>query len=185
MDAFIEVSKVYVWPLSIIIVLLVYRNRIHALLDRIISAKLPGGTEISFGNAGIDKNESERDSNLRNTGGTNESIVNQMDIQLNKIGNIYWAGNDLMWTIDVLLRGGNRNTIMHGLRQSFHHLREIGITKGYLFEKMQELYDRAEKSFESDWTNQMRQHYASDLRAIKDKAGFIIQRKQTNFSPEP
>jgi hypothetical protein len=48
-------------------------------------------------------------------------------LKTSAIGNIYWLGHDLMWTADVLLRGGSSKDVLIGLDQAQHHLGQVGL----------------------------------------------------------
>jgi hypothetical protein len=44
-------------------------------------------------------------------------------------GNLYWLGHDLMWTADMLLRGGPAEQVLIGLDQALHHLDKVEMAK--------------------------------------------------------
>jgi trehalose-6-phosphate synthase len=90
-----------------------------------------------------------------------------------------------MWTIDVTLRGASRNSILHGLRQSCHHAKSIGLENTTSTKKLAELQSDVEKREESDIDQKYREQISLELRRICDQYGTLTEAAQRDFDPGP
>ena len=100
-------------------------------------------------------------------------------------GNLFWLGHDLVWTIDTLLRGGPRDQIFHGLRQSLHHLRSLGFVGTPIESRVDRLTADAERSLDKDWTAGKRKRYTAELASIVRAIGDLAEASQPDFEPGP
>jgi len=182
-----EILKVIAWPFVAlvigILVLFLFKKDIRNLLNRLKTAKWPGGTETSFnyGDADVDKPAKKE------KGGVvidNTPSSRYMGVKWNNSGNVFWLGHDLVWTIDVIIRGAPRDRIVHGLRQSLHHIRSLGFTATPIESRLNRLMDNAEKSLEADWTPAERNKYADEVATIIEYIGKLAEGNQTDFKPK-
>jgi hypothetical protein len=171
-----EIIKVLAWPTTIIFLGWLLRREVIAVIGRVESAKLPGA-EFTFGKSSVDQISN------RKTRTALMPTANRADWA--KTGNLYWLANDIMWTIDALLRGAPGNAIVYGLRQSLHHLRELGLEESSYGNWLVRMYGAAGKLLESEWTPDIRNQYALDLRRLSDQLGTIAESQQMNFVAEP
>lgn len=178
-DAIISTVGVIVsavaWPLTVAGLVVGFRPQLGVLLERLVSAKLPGGTEVLFGRSQADQQAAK--ANLL------EKDTPETRIDLQKVGNLYWLGHDVMWSIDVLLRGGQRADILHGLRQSKHHATEIGLS--VWAERLGNLYRAVTETRESELTIARRDQISGELRRISDQIGAIAEANQGGFRSSP
>jgi hypothetical protein len=172
-----ELTKTLAWPVTVLVLAIVLRKKISGMLDRIQSARLPGGAEFSFGNPTVDK---PAESMLRPL-----SKPEGLSPDLTKVGNLFWLSHDIMWTIDVVLRGAPRSTIVYGLRQAQHHLSELGLAHTRMAEVLAKLHDKAERTVEPDWSATLRNSFAVELRHLSDDLGRLFASKQSSFKPNP
>lgn len=168
--------EVLAWPATILLLTWFYRREIKAALGRIEKAKLPGGAEFAFGNTSIDKVHGKIP--LENSSKTTEG-------NWSKPGNVYWLGHDIMWTIDAMLRGAPHGRIVHGITQSCHHLKEIGLENSSLGSRLKQILERANGFLEADWTPENRNKFALDLRRITDQLGMMASAHQPEFASHP
>lgn len=171
-----EIVKALAWPVTTVLLAWFLRHDVRAAFGRVEKAKLPGGTELSFGKTSADQPSADRP--LRMT-----SSAEDADWQ--KTANVYWLGHDIMWTIDVVLRGAPRSTIVHGLSQALHHLREVGLADRAYGDLLKRLRDRAEQSLEPEWTPTLRDQFAGQLRRLSDQIGALAESQQPEYSPGP
>jgi hypothetical protein len=162
------------WPLVVVGLALIFRRQLGLLLDRTVTAKLPGGTELSFGASQADQ-KNEKPKELQPP-----SLGNPVDWR--KVGNLYWLGHDIMWSIDVLLRGGGKPDILHGLKQSTHHANEIGMS---IWAKRLEELHNAIAALETDLTRSKRDEVGFKLRRISDQVGALAETQQTGYRGWP
>jgi hypothetical protein len=171
-----EIIKALAWPVTVLSLAWILRHEVRAVIGRMESAKLPGGTEVSFGKATIDKLQERR------------APVAMLTANLGdwtRIGNIYWLGHDIMWTIDVILRNAPGSTITHGLRQSIHHLNQLGLSDSSPGIQLKRLYENARQMLESEWTSELRNQYSVDLRRTSDQIGALAESQQQSFRADP
>ena len=99
-----------------------------------------------------------------------------------KSGDLYWLGHDLMWTLDVMLRGADKPEILHGIRQSIHHARELALT--VCAQRLEKLHDAVNSAPES-LTTSHRDEFGIELRRITDQFGAIAEAAQPGFRASP
>jgi hypothetical protein len=144
------------WPLTAVVLAFLLRRQILALLDRLKSARFPGG--IGFELFPLPHEEGASRITAETHGG---------DVNRDKIEAIYWLGHDLMWTVDVLLRGGPGSYVTHGLRQSCKHIRTLGLQDSRQGQAVLQLLDKAEGRLESAWTTVDREALAKDILGLR------------------
>jgi len=138
------------WPLTAIALALLLRRQISALFDRLRSARLPGG--IGFDLFPFSQGEGAVPIAAETDG--------EGDADRDRIKAVYWLGHDLMWTVDVLLRGGPGSYVTHGLRQSCKHISVLGIQDSRHGRTVLQLLRNAEGRPESAWTTADRETVA-------------------------
>jgi len=102
-----------------------------------------------------------------------------------KFGNIYWVGHDLLWTVVQLLNQGSREKILEGLFQSKHHLSEVRFVQSSFSSRLEQIYQEALRTTESDWTAERRGHVATQVQSIARNLGEIISANQPAFKSHP
>jgi len=179
-----EILKVLVWPFVVLIIgilfLVLFKKDISNLLSRMRKAKWPGGTETSFnyGDAGIDKVDKKDGTVIDNTPPSRYA-----GMKWGNSGNVFWLGHDLMWTIDVIIRGAPRETIVHGLKQSLHHVSSLGFMSTPIESRLRSLLENADKTLQTDWTSDERNRYADEVAAIVEYIGKLAESNQSDFRP--
>ncbi len=165
------------WPVTVVVLALAFRRELVKVIGRLDSAKLPGGTQLSFGTATVDKEDSKRPAQDEDAG------TNSLD--RTKVGNIYWLGYDLMWTVDALLRGAPGLEVRHGIRQALHHLTQLGGQDTSAGQKLRQLYDQVRDMTEADWHARVRNRFSVDIRDIADEVGVSVESMQPKYMPRP
>lgn len=179
------------WPAVVLVLGIVFLVRftpeIAELLKRLRKGKLPGGTEFFFGygEAPIYKATELPSAEVKAKPVAKPEQPKENAIKWRNSGNLFWLGHDLVWTIDVLLRGGPREHIVHGLRQSLHHLRSLGFVGTPIESRLARLKANAESSLEKDWTPPQRSDYTRELAALIRAIGDIAEANQPGFDPNP
>jgi len=87
--------------------------------------------------------------------------------------------------MDVIVRGAPRENIVHGLRQSLHHIRSLGFNNSPIEARLSRLLEDAEKSLQTDWTPEQRNRYASEVASITGYIGELAKANQPSFEPKP
>jgi hypothetical protein len=172
------ILKALAWPTATLILGLVFRSEIKDVFRRLRTAKLPGGTEASFGygTAAVDKRSSEP-----NPPAAAVASAGIKGIKLSNSGNLFWLGHDLMWTADVVLRGAPLDVVLHGVRQSLKHARAMGFEGSSVESRLRQLHDHVDGSDSSDWTAERRNQVASDINRVIATVGDVAVAGQPDF----
>jgi hypothetical protein len=185
------------WPVVALFIIFLLKSDIRRLCQRLRMANLPGGAEASFvdyGEASIDENPTQMpdgapsDSKRQPTAPTQPPARQESvgpAVKWENSGNLFWIGHDLMWTVDVTLRGGPRNSIVHGLRQSRHHLRSLGLAGTPIESRLGQLESQVRGSLNQDWTASQRNVLSNDLTQIIRDIGDLAEAHQPGFMPRP
>lgn len=171
------------WPLLVFFAVLLFKRDLRGLFNRLQTAKLPWGAEAAFqfNEIGIDKT-SPNDTIKAQSNST--AIAASKGIKWENTGNLYWLGSDLLWTVDVLLRGGPRELIVRGINQSLHHGRSIGLANSAFESRLSRLLTEAKGSLQNDWTEEKRMQFANELWAIHVEIGHIASTNQPDYKPQ-
>ena len=155
------------WPLAVITVAFFFQDDVKVLVNTLSqrgkSITLPG---IEFSLHGPN--------------------ANRIDAALNKdsLGNIYWLGADLMFTVSALLERLDRAHVLHGIKQTLHHLRNCGLAG------TTEQQTRASEVLESAFkeTNEVeelddviRRKIAAKLVVLRNQIGATIEAAQNVY----
>ncbi len=116
---------------------------------------------------------------------TSNAKRNKCPKEAQKFGNIYWLGHDLLWTAAQLVNQGSREKILEGLFQSKHHLSEIRLIRLPFSSRLEQIYQEAMHTTESDWTAERRVHLATQIYAIARELGEAISKNQPAFKSHP
>ena len=102
-----------------------------------------------------------------------------------RFGNIYWVGHDLLWTVAQLSSQGSREKILEGLFQSKHHLNEVRFVQSSFSSRLEQIYQDALNTAESDWTAERRRLVVTQVASIAREIGNIISANQPAFKSHP
>lgn len=133
------------WVLLIIVVLLVFKKQLVDLFERLKEAEW-AGSKVKFDQPKI-------------------SFLQQPQ-KASKENSIFWLGHDMMWTMDVIMRGAGNDYILHGLRQSIFHAKTCGL------DEQAETLDKLRQNIQTQpkaLSPEDRVTLVSSLRAITDE----------------
>lgn len=173
-----ELFHIVIWPATVLVIVLVvllgFRNELRRLFTRMAVARLPGGTELTFGNSKVDRPVEK----LAPT-----TAEEKVHVDWTKHANLFWLAHDLMWSIDVILRGGEKSKILHGLVQSKHHASELGLAVSA--RRLGKLHNYVVALRDEDVTVEEREKIGLELRRITDQLGAIAEAAQPLFHGRP
>ena len=167
------------WPvfLAIFLCFSAYLFR-EEIKDRIRALREMRRFGMTFGESSIDGQVSIQPSAA---GRTPQQTAGRPSFQ-DKAGNLFWLGHDLMWTVDVIVRGAPKERIMHGLTQSLHHLRSLEIADTANAEQLiVRLRDQIKSLLSREITPKLRDEVATELYAIVLGIGRLIEQSQPGF----
>ena len=166
MDAITELITALSLPITAALLWFIFRRHITSL-------KLPGGTQIDFKQTGKD---------MRYTPAM-ERLKTHLYARWENTGSIYWLGHDLMWTMQITLRGAGKNDIMFGLRQSLHHLRAVELADKMPEHRLSQMIAYVDGQLEAGFIDDLRVKLARDIDHVLDEIGAYMEANQTGFQP--
>ena len=138
-------------------------------------ARLPGGTVLTFGNSKVDRPVEKRE--------PVNAEEEKAHVDWTKNADLFWLGHDLMWSIDVTLRGGKRSEISYAVRQSKHHASELGLLVSAM--RIGILHNSIVALRDDEITLEEREKISVELRRITDQLGAIAEASQPLFRGWP
>jgi len=172
------------WPLLVLVFVWLFKNDIRGLVKRLVKAELPGSA-FEFGDASIDKPVQQPSPEPKTESVAKAKQPKRDSIRWGNSGNLFWAGHDLMWTIDVLLRGAPREKIAYGLKQSLHHVSSLGLVGPPIESRLARLKAEADSTLQKDWTPSLRNEYARELTSLINDIGKRADANQVDYEPTP
>lgn len=166
------------WPCAVIISVLVLRDALRKLLNRMSSASVGGekGPLINFASEG-----QPAPPPTQSMPNDVEGISFERRVR-NGVANTYWLASDLMAIFHSVLQRDSRDTILGVFRQANHHMKVLRLKDTPLYSRFHRLYDYADKSLDSDWTDQRRIEVAREVHSIMGGIGRLIEATQPGFS---
>lgn len=163
------------WQVVALTAVYLLRAELRQVLQRLQEARIPGAGEYRFYEIASDKEEKE----ARRKSGS------RVDAKWANVGNIYWLGHDLMWTIDAALRNAGKKHLIHGLRQVEYHLRALELSDESPLESAGKLIANVQVKLESDLDVGFRQKFAKDIDTLRDEIGVYMEVEQSSFLASP
>jgi hypothetical protein len=178
------------WPLTVIILVFWFRRGLKSLLASITEARI-GNNVFTFGQAKSDKTlpEPAHDpppaSSKEISAQPPSRAIGSRVIDWSHTGNLFWLGHDLQWTAQMALRGAPKETILHGLRQSYHNLYDLGGGEIAAAKLLKRLESQAENLPETALDRNWRNDFTVNLGSVITEVGTLAQKNQTNFRASP
>ncbi|MCK4391983.1 hypothetical protein KAX17_03675, partial [Candidatus Bipolaricaulota bacterium] len=97
--------------------------------------------------------------------------------------NTFWLGHDMMWTVDVLLRGASKKDIQHGLRCCLTHLRAVGLGDSVQYNSIRQYLDEVTSKSEGDLDRNTRLSFAQRTYNVLLEVGKKAKEYQTGIHP--
>lgn len=170
-----ELLRILVWPAVALVMFLAARKPLSKLIEGLkpTRAVTPVGT-FEFGS-----------SQLESTTETPSPELSSRLADNQRPENVYWLGHDLMWTIDVTLRGANRDVVVHGLTQSLHNLRSVGLANTPQEIILSKLLARTSEALEDELDESFRTLLAREVGSVVLSVGRIVRAAQDDFKASP
>jgi hypothetical protein len=102
-----------------------------------------------------------------------------------KAANVFWLGHDLLWSKSAASSWGNRERILHGLRQSKHHASEVGLSDTDAYRRLESVDLAVRKMGDADLTAQSRPGLAAQIEQSLYAFGKLAGESQPGFKPGP
>jgi hypothetical protein len=120
------------WPLTVILLVLVFRAEIISLIKRLKTTDLSSRV-LQFGESPLDRGELPKQQPRQRK---KAKAVQSKIIEWDKPATLFWLANDLMWLQDILLRGGPRDKFIEGLRNTREYAIRLGLSGTFATEEL-------------------------------------------------
>jgi hypothetical protein len=97
--------------------------------------------------------------------------------------NLFWVGYDLMWTMQISLRGLSPKEILRGLNKSKYHLASLNLTGSLPFQHVAKLLHEIE-NVEFQWSERQRAWLATEIDAVCVEVGNLAAQNQPDFETD-
>ena len=132
MEYFLPLTDTLAWPLTVIMLVIVFRPEIVSLIKRLKSADLSSRV-LQFGESPLDRGEPPKQQLRQRKKVKN---VQSAKVKWDKPATLFWLANDLMWIQDILLRGGPRDKFITGLRNAREYAINLGLSGTFAAEEL-------------------------------------------------
>ena len=148
------------WPAIVLLALLIFRSQITSLIPRIKKA--------DFGSVGVEWYEHDR------VGGPVPKDAKEIEgepeaeekITWDKPATLFWLGNDLMWTQDMIYREAPAGKILEGLKNSLAYVRRLGPSAKGIEDQLIILLPQIEAYVGMDPAQYFRPHFREAAKQI-------------------
>jgi hypothetical protein len=170
------------WPLVAVILALLFRDQIKERLSNVKELAWDRGPKVEFfryGQTPFDERHEEFPIGAAVL--ARPPVVGHRargGVRWNNTGNLFYAGHDLMWTIDLLLRGAPAGQIDKGLRGAHYHVASLAVTEDLVVGELAALRRSKEGMPDAFWTAERRNEVSSDLAMIIRSMGKLAKDHQ-------
>jgi hypothetical protein len=175
----------YVWPVTVLILACAFHRPIERLIERINRLKV-GENAIEFGSVPSDRlflklvDEMPTAKEV-----TKKQLTAPSSAKWENVGNVFWLGGDLIWTAQSALRGAPRDRILHALRQSYHHISELGLAESAAGKQLASMKSDTENLAEADLDRAWRSSFSEKLYGVTRRINDLLLEQQPGFRPDP
>jgi len=99
-------------------------------------------------------------------------------------GNLFWLGHDLMYSMQVALRGLPREEVLRALRQSCYHLDHLGLRSDNVGHLLFDLRAVAEATQTNKWNDAFRGSLAQKIGSAIGEVGALAAQNQKDFESD-
>jgi hypothetical protein len=170
------------WPATVLILTFGFRKSIKRLIESLAELRLLGDKAVlKWPQARVD---TIGESDVREPPPLKQ-LEGDSTPSLNKPADLFWLGSDLETTAQTALRGAPKERILRGLRQSRHHLSELGLGDSPpgrdLAKFSEEVAMLPDAILDRGWRND----FASKIYSVIQAVSGITKTAQPGFRPHP
>lgn len=183
---FVPLAIALVWPVTVLIILWWFKDRLRELIKNIAEAKVGEKLYFKFWQAKTDVASVEASAVSLPEVTVAPAQLNAPDgARWDRVADVFWLGNDLDWTIQTALRGAPKERIIHGLTQSTHHASQIGLADTvpgkHLAALLKQVATMPEVSLDREW----RANFELQIIVLTRLFSNLAQERQPGFRPGP
>ena len=170
------------WPVIVLILALWFQRQIKDLIASVYEAKIGSSVFVKFWQFRGDARGP--DARAIETLPTKQ-ISAPSSVKLENVANAFWLGNDLDWTAQTALRGAPKERIVHGLKQCYHHISELGLVESAPAKQLSSLKSEVEILPESALDRQWRNTFAEKIYVVIRTISDVLIGHQPGFRHGP
>jgi len=171
-----KVAAELAWPavvlVSVTVFLFLFRQQIGTRITAVRKVALGKDRVFDFGEAGVDN--PERPIKL-------PTVQVRDRINWQNTGNLYWIGHDLMWTMQMCLRGAPAARILYGIKHSLYHLRSLNLMTTEIGHFASTLLGEAQPLPDEKWDREARARFANKIELLINAVGKLAGGNQPDF----
>lgn len=121
---------------------------------------------------------------------TAEPLTVKEDVDWDKVGTLFWLGNDLMWIKDMMFRGAHPERVLQGIDHALQYVRDLGFEEDSfpadeltLTRTVIAMYDGIGE-IDDQIANNIRMHYrdaSKNIDHVKWYMNSLVEQKQAGF----
>lgn len=171
------------WPATVLILTFGFRKSINQVIESIAELRLWGDKAVvRWGHAKVDSLGIEVEAT---TAPPPKQLSAPLAAKWDRPADIFWLGSDLETTAQAALRGAAKDRIVRGLRQSHHHLSEIGLGDSAPGRQLASLKEQVAILPDAILDRQWRNDFASKIHSIIQVVSDLARTAQPNFRSHP
>jgi hypothetical protein len=178
---FIPLLTALVWPFTVLILAFAFRNRIGAITE----AKFGDKLTVKWGDAPSDRKIEQATGEPPLGAATKQLGASPSGVRWENVGNLFWLGGDLIWTAQTALRGAPKGKILHGLKQSYHHISDLGLAESVPAKQLLSLKSETESRPEASLDRVWRSNFSERVYDVTRMMNQVMAEKQPRFRPNP
>src|ERR1019366_8651925 len=170
----------YSWPFTVLILAWSFRNRVKEITE----AKLGDKLYVRWGQVPSDLRSEQPIGETLSRPATKQ-LSAPSGVKWENVGNLFWLGNDLVWTAQTALRGAPKQTMLQGLTQSYHHISELGLTDSAPAKQLFLLKSETENLPETALDRAWRSGFSAKIYGGASMIDGLPRAQQPGYRPNP
>jgi hypothetical protein len=179
------IPLVTTWPIIVLILALWFQRQIKNLIASVYEARIGSNVFVRFWQFRLDARGPDVRASEALSGPAAAKQITPSGAKLENVASLFWLGNDLEWTSQTVLRGAPKDRILHGLKQCYHHISEIGLAQSapgqQLLSLNSQVADLQQGALDREWRSNFAENIYVVIRQISD----LLRGDQPGFRPSP
>lgn len=178
----------FIWPATVLLILMYFRKPICRVLDRLQEAGLPGGAwaklkplDQAVAPRALTRTSKRTYAEMR----LGHPVDRNMRAAWENTANTYWAGYDICNAWYGLMFGAGKRQLLYLLQQCYHHVDCLEFSDSRFKEHFSKLFKKVESTPETDLDQAMRRKLANDVFLLRDHIGAHMEVHQPGFTGFP
>jgi hypothetical protein len=179
---FLSFFAALLWPATVLILALGFGKSIRQLIESLAELRVLGDKAVFKWPQAIVDTIGETETGLPSSP---KQLSGVPTGKWDKPADLFWLGSDLETTAQTALRGAPKERIVRGLRQSCHHLSELGLGESISGKELSSLHSQTANLPEASLDRQWRNDFASKIYSIIKAVSEMAKAAQPGFRSHP